>query len=109
MPYPLAATTRLFGDSPADRPQLAIEVVWTSGRIDRLDIYRKLGVAEIRYWRQGRIEPYGLRGDRYVQIAASEVLPGLDLDLLTAFLDRPTTSEAIRGYRERLRAGGPAD
>jgi hypothetical protein len=37
-------------------------------------------------------------------LSASEVLPGLDLDLLTAFLDRPSTSEAIRGYRDSLRA-----
>ncbi|WP_242470842.1 hypothetical protein [Thiocystis violacea] len=36
-------------------------------------------------------------------ISASEVLPGLDLDLLTTFLDRPTTFEAIRAYRAALR------
>jgi Uma2 family endonuclease len=94
----------VFGEAPADRPHLAIEVVWTSGRIDRLDIYRKLGVAEVWYWRQGRIQPYCLRGERYVPVTASEVLPGLDLDLLSSFLDRPTTYEAIRGYRQALGA-----
>lgn len=93
----------ILGDPERERPHLAIEVVWTSGRIDTLDIYRKLGVAEVWYWRKGRIQPYGLRGERYVPISASEVLPGLDLDLFTAFLDRPTTSEAIRAYRDALR------
>lgn len=93
----------ILGDPERERPHLAIEVVWTSGRIDTLDIYRKLGVAEVWYWRKGRIQPYGLRGERYVPISASEVLPGLDLDLLTAFLDRPTTYEAIRAYRDALR------
>jgi len=78
-------------------------VVWTSGRIDKLAIYRKLGVAEVCYWRKGHIQPYRLRGGRYVPVTASEVLPGLDLDLLTRFIDRPTTSEAIRAYREALR------
>lgn len=98
----------VFGTSPMDRPHLAIEVVWTSGRIDKLDIYRKLGVAEVWYWRRGRIQPYCLRGERYVPVAASEVLLGLDLDLLTGFIDRPTTYGAIRAYREALRSDGGA-
>jgi hypothetical protein len=34
------------------------------------------------------------------------VLPGLDLELLTRFLDQPTTSDAIRGYRQALQTGG---
>lgn len=99
----------IFGDPDRERPHLAIEVVWTSGRIDKLDIYRKLGVAEIWYWRKGRIQPYGLRDERYVPLAASETLPGLDLDLLASFLDRPTTSDAIRAYREALRLAPPRE
>ena len=95
----------VFGDGLTDRPHLAIEVVWTSGRIDKLDIYRKLGVAEVWYWRKGRVQPYSLCSDRYVPVTASEVLPGLDLDLLCGFLDRHSTSDAIRGYRQALRAG----
>jgi Uma2 family endonuclease len=82
---------------------LVIEVVWTSGRIDKLDIYRKLGVAEVWYWRKGRIQPYCLRGERYVPVEASEVLPGLDLALLTSFVEQATTSDAMRGYRKALR------
>ncbi|MBK5964499.1 hypothetical protein CCR95_10480 [Thiocystis minor] len=99
----------IFGDPERERPHLAIEVVWTSGRIDTLDIYRKLGVAEIWYWRKGRIQPYGLHDERYVPLVASEVLPGLDLDLLMSFLDRPTTDEAIRAYRDALRGVPPTD
>ncbi len=37
----------VFGDEVTDRPQLAIEVVWTSGRIDNLEVYRRLGVHEV--------------------------------------------------------------
>ena len=97
----------LFGDpKTAERPQLAIEVVWTAGRIDKLAIYRRLGVAEVWFWRKGRITPYALRGEHYVPIAASEVLPGLDLELLTSFLGNPTTFDAIRGFQAALRAGG---
>ena len=94
----------IFGTAEDNQPQLAIEVVWTSGRIDKLDIYRKLGVEEVWYWRKGHIQPYCLRNERYEPVATSEVLPGLDLDLLTSFLDRPTTYEAIRSYRDMLRS-----
>ena len=93
----------IFGDQDAERPHLAIEVVWTSGRIDKLDIYRKLGVAEVWYWRKGRIQPYQLQGEHYLPIAASQVLPGLDLDLLQRFLDQPTAYDAILAYRQALR------
>ncbi|WP_200328196.1 hypothetical protein [Thiocystis violacea] len=93
----------IFGDPDIERSHLAIEVVWTSGRIDTLAIDRKLGVAEIWYWRKGRIQPYVLQGERYLPVTASQVLPELDLDRLTSFLDQPTTSQAIKGFRDALR------
>lgn len=39
----------LLGSEDAERPHLAIEVVWTSGGLDKLDVYRKLGVREVWY------------------------------------------------------------
>jgi Uma2 family endonuclease len=94
----------VFGqvDEPS-RPDLAIEVVWTSGGVDKLEVYRKLGVREVWYWRKGRLQPYVLRGERYEPIAGSEALAGIDLDQLAGFIDRPTTSQSIREYRAALR------
>jgi Uma2 family endonuclease len=87
------------------RPELAIEVVWTSGGLNKLEIYRRLGVREIWYWRRGKIQVHLLRGELYELASASEALPGIDLEQLASFLDRPTTSQAIRDYRDALRAG----
>ena len=87
------------GASFTKRPDLAIEVAWTDGRIDKLDVYRELGVAEVWYWRDSAIEVYLLRGSRYRRAARSKALPGIDLRELASFLDRPTTSRAIRDYR----------
>lgn len=95
----------VFGDQDVARPHLAIEVIWTSGRLDKLEVYRKLGVAEVWYWRKGRITPYALRGEGYEPLERSEALPGLDLDLLTEHLDRPTTYDAVRDFRAALEAG----
>jgi Uma2 family endonuclease len=84
-------------------PDLAIEVVWTWGGIDKLDIYRKLGVREVWYWRKGEITPYRLQGMRYRRIASSKVLPGIDSAQLASFLGKPFASQAIREYRAALR------
>jgi len=95
----------VFGPDPSTkrRPDVAIEVVWTSGGIDKLDVYRKLGVREVWYWEDGRIQIHVLRGARYEPVAQSEALPGIDLEQLVGFLDRPTASRAICDYRAALR------
>ena len=95
----------VFGAEPKrkNRPDLAIDVVWTSGGIDKLDVYRKLGVREVWYWENERIQVYVLRSDAFETAAGSEALPGIDLEQLSRFLDRPTASEAIRDYRAALR------
>jgi len=96
----------IFGAADADRPHLAIEVIWTSGRLDKLEIYRKLGVAEVWVWRRNQIQPYVLHGSGYEPAEQSTVLPGLDLVLLASFLDRPTAFDAIRGFQAALRGDG---
>jgi Uma2 family endonuclease len=98
----------IFGDPRGvQRPHLAIEVIWTSGGLDKREIYRKLGVAELWFWRRGRIVVHVLRGETYEETPHSEVLPGIDLVELIGFLDRPTASSAIREYRAALQARMP--
>lgn len=75
-------------------------MVWTSGTIDKLEIYARLGVREVWYWQRGRLQPYALRGGEYEAIPRSEVLPDIDLDALLDCLGAPTTSAAIRAFRK---------
>lgn len=95
----------IFGtDSSLERPHLAIEVIWTSGGIDKLALYHRLGVAEVWIWQHARVTPYVWRDEQYRPVATSEVLPDLDLRLLERFLDGyDTTSAAMRAYRAALR------
>ena len=86
-----------------DRPDVAIEVVWTSGGVNKLEVYRKLGVREVWYFRKGKIQPHVLRGERYEAVSRSEVLPGIDIEQLASFIDRPSTSRAIKEYRAAIR------
>ncbi len=62
-------------------PDLSIEIIFTSGRINKLDRYQALGVSEVWFWEDGTLRLYHLRDSGYAEIAQSE-LPGLaDLDL----------------------------
>jgi Uma2 family endonuclease len=62
-------------------PDLSIEVVFTSGNINKLDRYQALGVTEVWFWEDGVLTLYHLRDAGYDRIQRSE-LPGLiDLDL----------------------------
>ncbi len=85
------------------RPDLAIEVTWTSGGINKLEVYRKLGVREVWYWDKGVIQPYVLRDmqsdPQYEATSKSEVLAAINLQQLAEHLHHPTTSQAIKAYR----------
>jgi Uma2 family endonuclease len=94
----------IFGTEPRDRPQLAIEVEWTRGGIEKLDVYRRLGVGEVWFWRRGVIEVYVLAGDDFERSEHSVVLPDLDLALVASMLDRDTLTQAVRDFRAALAA-----
>lgn len=93
----------VFGSiAEPERPDLAIEVVWTSGGVKKLDIYVSLGVPEVWFWRRGRITMHLLEGAAYVESPTSRWLPGIDLVQLASFIDAPTASQGIREYRAAL-------
>ena len=68
-------------------PDLAIEITVTSGGIDVLEIYRRIGVPEVWFWEDGVITVYVLRSPKaqaelpqgYELVRQSELLPNLDL------------------------------
>jgi Uma2 family endonuclease len=60
-------------------PDLAIEITVTSGGIDVLEIYRRIGVREVWFWEDGVIAVYVLRSTGYELVRQSELLPDLDL------------------------------
>ena len=95
----------MLGDSAEpERCDLAIEVIWTSGGLNKLEIYRKLDVREVWIWKAGKIQVHALRGDRYVAVERSELLPAIDLEQLLTFVDVKPMTRAVTQYREALRA-----
>lgn len=88
-------------DDP-QRPDLAIEVVLTSGGVDKLELYRKLGVREVWFWQDGALSLHALEGERYQPLASSRLLPGIDLAQLLRFVDVQPMTRAVREYRAEL-------
>jgi Uma2 family endonuclease len=94
----------LVGEQDKPVPDLAIEVAWTSGGLDKLEIYRRLGIGEVWIWKAARIEVHVLRNGLYERTDRSGVFPDLDIALLASFLDRPTALQAVKAFREALRS-----
>ena len=95
-----------------DFPDLAIEVVITSGGLDRLAVYSRLGVPEVWFWQEDRFSLYHRREDKpaaflqtsgYELIAHSQLLPGLDIALLATCVRHPHPLTAAKEFRQRLR------
>jgi Uma2 family endonuclease len=97
----------VVGDDPDPaRPDLAIEVVWTSGGVSKLEIYRKLEVREVWFYERGVFSLFALRGAQYEPIDGSAALPGIDLELLSQYVDVKPMTRAVRQFREALAARG---
>lgn len=97
-------------------PDLAIEVVVTNGGINRLELYRRLGVCEVWFWQNNQFSIYHLREDVPVQFAQtfgyeainhSEVLPDLDMELLSACVRNPNPLAAAKEFRQGVRDKRP--
>lgn len=95
----------LVGDQERDRPDLAIEIEWTRGGIDKLEIYRRLQVPEVWWWRERQVSIYVLDGDAYARRAASVVLPGFPMQLAAELIDAPSLADAMRAFRRALNGG----
>ncbi|MEQ8974853.1 MAG: Uma2 family endonuclease [Coleofasciculus sp. C1-SOL-03] len=96
-----------------DIPDLAVEVILTSGSIDKLDIYRRLGVTEVWLWKTNRLKLYHLREETpsvfedtygYEQTVTSELLPGLDIALLEQCVFISDQIEAIDAFEQGFNA-----
>jgi len=94
---------RDLGDDD-DYPDIALQVVLSSGGIDKLEVYRGLGVHEVWFWLQNRFAIYRLFDSGYELRDRSDFLPDLDFEQLARFAEEPDQHAALKAYRDALRA-----
>jgi Uma2 family endonuclease len=87
------------------RPDIAVEVIWTSGGLDKLEVYCGLGVPEVWVWRDGALRFHLLREDVYVTAPCSELFPELDPALIARCMEAPSQTRAVAMLRESLAVG----
>ncbi len=62
-------------------PDLSIEVVYTSGNVNKLAQYQALGVPEVWFWQDGVLQLYHLFADGYQRVDRSQIAALADLDV----------------------------
>jgi Uma2 family endonuclease len=82
-------------------PDLAIEVVITSGGSSKLKLYMALGVKEVWFWEDGVIKIYHLDGNEYRKVQQSQWLPDLDMRRLVGCAAIESRVQAVRAFREK--------
>ncbi len=85
-------------------PDLAIEVIVTSDGIDKLVGYKTLQVPEVWFLKDGNLLIYGLQAEQYVASRHSNLLPDLDVALLTQCLAMPDAYDAIAAFRTGIQS-----
>ncbi len=95
---------RLKSDSK--RPDLLLEVVVTSGGLNKLELYKRLKISEVWFWEDGVLDLYHLRQDgedlQYEKITQSEEVPGIDLNLLKRCILMNSHVEALKVWQKAI-------
>ncbi|ACK66925.1 protein of unknown function DUF820 [Rippkaea orientalis PCC 8801] len=78
-----------------DLPDLAIEVMFSSGSIDDLNKYHALGIKEVWFWKNQKITFYQRQAQEYIEITHSQLLSNLTSDLLENFTNQALTKSPL--------------
>lgn len=81
-------------------PDLAIEVVITSGGPNKLRRYKALGVKEVWFWEDGAIAMHHLEGSEYQEVQQSRFLPNLDTKRLAQCAVIESRPQAVKTFRQ---------
>lgn len=90
-------------DTPKSSPDLMIEVVKTSGGINKLEGYRRLGVKEVWFWEDNVLAFYELQSDGYKKVVQSKLLPDLPVNIFCRYIVYHDQYEAVKEFKKILR------
>jgi len=85
-------------------PDLAVEVVVTSGGINKLEAYKRLQIPEVWFWENAALRMYSLGTDGYAEVDRSFVLPELDIVLLVRCINIENHLQAMREFKQTIQS-----
>jgi Uma2 family endonuclease len=81
---------------------LVIEVIFSSGAINKLELYRRIGIPELWFWEDGVLQIYSLENE-YQKVESSQLIPHLDLALFTKYITYFDQYDAVTEFLQDLR------
>ena len=81
-------------------PDLILEITVTSGGINKLEIYKRLGIPEVWFWEDGLLSVYCLQAGEYQKVTKSFLLPELDLELLAKYSRMSDQFDAVNEFSQ---------
>ena len=88
------------------RADLVIEVVVSSGGINKLEAYKRLQIPEVWFWMNDKLSFYSLGNEGYEAVSKSQLLPSLDVDLLMRCINIENHAQALREFRAGIKVTG---
>ncbi len=91
----------VFGDLKKPRPDMVLEVVLTSGAMDKLEFYAPFRIPEVWIWESAGLQIFLLDGGRYRKVKKSRLLPKFEAALAGSLATCQSTSQAVREFRKK--------
>lgn len=83
-------------------PDIVLEVIHTTPLLDKLDVYRGFGIAEVWLFQNSEFALHRLTNGEYVRIDRSSFFPDLDFALIAQLVIRPDQDEVLRELKRML-------
>jgi Uma2 family endonuclease len=85
-------------------PDIAIEIIVTSGTIDRRELYEPTKVPEVWFWKIDQLRVFHLQeSGEYEEVSHSQFFPDLDLDLLVKYMGYLDQYDAVNEFVQVIR------
>ncbi|MUG96270.1 Uma2 family endonuclease [Scytonema sp. UIC 10036] len=91
-----------------ETPDIVIEVIITSGTIDRRQLYKPKQVPEVWFWKSDTIRIFHLNDkSEYEEVERSSFFPNLDPNALLPYIAMPDQYDAVQEFEQFLRSKLP--
>ncbi len=88
-------------------PDIVIEVIVTSGTINKKELYKPKRIPEIWFWKSNQIKIFRLNSKlEYEEVNRSDFFPNLDKGLLLQYIAMPDQYDAVNEFVQAIRNQG---
>jgi Uma2 family endonuclease len=92
--------------SKKDVPDIVIEVIVTSGTINRRELFKPMKVPKIWFWKSHQLRVFHLKEGEYEEVSRSTFFPDLDLASLLRYVGHPDQYDAVQEFQAVIRGEG---